>query len=319
VTWLRRTITIPVVVAVELALVALGPALLLVGALVGLAVRSSRPPRTVTLVLSYAVIELVTLGRILAAPQDWNVLLREVLDVAYRALRTIVDVRVELAPGSARPRADRQVVVLARHCGPGDSLFIVWLLVIGFGLRPLVVLKSLLRLIPLVDLAGDHLPLCFVGPRGRRSRERIARLAAAMSTGEAFLLFPEGANFTWPRWRKAIGTLTRTTQRLRAARHTHTLPPRRGGAIAALTAAPTADVLVLAHTGFTPDGRNRPWWRVPTHHTLLVHTTLIPADHVPRTPGALTGWLDRTWAQVDSWIDDHTHSGPPVDGMSDVS
>lgn len=303
--WLRRAVTIPVVVAVELALVVFGPVLLLAGALTGLATGSSRPPRTVALVLAYAVIELATLGRVLATPQDWNLLLRQVLDVAYRALKSILHVQVELAPGSARPRAERPVVVLARHCGPGDSLFIAWLLVIGFGLRPLIVLKSLLRLEPLVDLAGDHLPLCFVGHHRPRSRDRIARLAAAMSTGEAFLLFPEGANFTWTRWRKAIATLTRTAQR-RAARRTHTLPPRHGGATAALTAAPAADVLVLAHTGFTPDGRDRPWWRVPTHHTLLVGTTLIPAEHVPRAPDALTDWLDRTWTGVDSWIDRHT-------------
>lgn len=308
--WLRRSITIPVVVAVELALVAFGPVLLLAGALVGLAARSARPPRTVALVLAYAVIELVVLGRLLAAPQDWNVLLRQVLDVAYRALKSILDVRVELAPGSVRPAADRPVVVLARHCGPGDSLFIAWLLVLGFGLRPLIVLKSLLRLEPLVDLAGDHLPLCFVGHRKARSRQRIARLAGSMSAGDAFLLFPEGANFTWPRWRTAIARLPGTAQRRRAARRTHTLPPRRGGAISALTAAPTADVLVLAHTGFTPDGRDRPWWRVPTHHSLLVRTTVIPAGDVPRTPDTLTDWIDRTWTQVDTWIDDHTENSP---------
>lgn len=312
--WLRRAITIPVVVAMELALVAFGPLLLLAGALTGLAVGSSRPPRTVAVVLAYAVIELVTLGRVVAAPQDWNVLLRQVLDVAYRALKSIVHVRVELAPGSACPTTDRPVVVLARHCGPGDSLFIAWLLVIRFGLRPLIVLKSLLRLEPLVDLAGDHLPLCFVGHRRTRSRDRIARLAAAMSPGDAFLLFPEGANFTWARWRKAIGALTRAAQRRQAARRTHTLPPRHGGATAALTAAPAADVLVLAHTGFTPDGRDRPWWRVPTHHTLLVGTTLIPAEDLPRAPDTLTDWLDRTWAGVDSWIDDHTRSRLAHDG-----
>lgn len=301
----RRLVTMPVVIGLELLLIVLGPVLLLMSGLVTAVVGSSRPVRTVVVVLAYAVIELRTLGWVLVARPDWDGVLRRVLDMAYRALRTILDVRVELEPGSRRPPADRPVVVLARHCGPGDSLFIAWLLVVGFGLRPLIVLKSLLRVEPLVDLAGDHLPLCFVGHHRTRSRDRIGRLAASMTAGDAFLLFPEGANFSWPRWRQAIRRLARTGDRA-AARRTHTLPPRRGGAIAALTSAPAADVLVLAHTGFTPDGRDRPWWRLPMHHTLLVRTTLLPADRVPRAPAAVTEWLERTWAGVDSWVRNRT-------------
>jgi hypothetical protein len=88
--------------------------------------------------------------------------------------------------------------------------------------------------------------------------------------------------------------------------HTHTLPPRRGGTTAALTGNPDADVLLLAHTAFTPDGRDRPWWRLPVHRTMLIRTTLIPAADVPREPAAIAGWLDETWSVVDGWIAERT-------------
>ena len=67
------------------------------------------------------------------------------------------------------------------------------------------------------------------------------------------LLFPEGANFSWPRWRNAIHRL-RSTGNLRAAgralRQSHTLPPRSGGAAAAVAGAPNANLVVLTHNGF---------------------------------------------------------------------
>lgn len=69
-------------------------------------------------------------------------------------------------------------------------------------------------------------------------------------------------------------------------------------------AAPAADVLLLAHSGFTNDGRARPWWRVPTHRQFLVRGTLVPAVDVPRTEADLAGWLDRRWAEIDSWVAD---------------
>jgi 1-acyl-sn-glycerol-3-phosphate acyltransferase len=168
-----------------------------------------------------------------------------------------------------------------------------------------VVLKSLLRVEPVVDLAGDHLPLCFVRRHGH-TRERIGELAAAMSSGDALLLFPEGRNFSRQRWLRTLAELVasgarRAARRMR--RHTHTLPPHHGGAHAALAAAPHADVLLLAHAGFTADGRDRPWWRLPMHRPFLVRTTLVPAAEVPRGERALGLWLDRAWADVDDWIE----------------
>lgn len=313
-TALRRAVTVPIVITVEILLLIAAPLLVAIAALVAAATGSTRPVRSTALVVAYAAIEVATLRRLLRGERDGDALLRNVLNRAYTAVRAILDVPLVLEDGSAtREQLARSngLVVLARHCGPGDSVFIAWLLVVHYQLRLRVVLKSALRLEPTLDLASDHLPLCFIGHHGRRARNRIKDLAASMSTGDALLLFPEGGNFSWPRWHQAISSLSAAGAYHAAAlarRHTHTLPPHPGGVIAALTGSPKADVLLLAHTGFTPDGHDRPWWRLPVHRPLVMHTILTPAAAVPRDHETLPRWLDAAWAQVDNWVESHTTS-----------
>ncbi|HWC84387.1 MAG TPA: 1-acyl-sn-glycerol-3-phosphate acyltransferase [Pseudonocardiaceae bacterium] len=307
---LRRAVTVPLVVAVELALLSCSPLLLAAAMLVGLALRSTRPVRTVALVCAYAAIELLALRRLLSTVDDVNEFVRDMLGIIYQALRRILDVRVVLEHGSATTAqvSGRALVVLSRHCGPGDTLFVAWLLAVHYRLRLRIVLKTLLRAEPALDLLGDKLPLCFIGARGKRSRDRIHATAADLTGGDALLLFPEGGNFSRPRWAAAVLKLAATGKylaSLRARRRTHTLPPRTGGAHAALTGAPAADVLLLAHTGFTDDGRDRPWWRLPVQRDLVVRTSLVPAAEVPREADALAGWLDSAWTRVDSWVAGH--------------
>ncbi|HEX3650463.1 MAG TPA: 1-acyl-sn-glycerol-3-phosphate acyltransferase [Pseudonocardiaceae bacterium] len=303
---------VPVVALLDIAVLLLGPAAVVIALLVSAVARSTRPVRSVVLVAAYAGVELSLLPRVLRADRDWDALLREVLARSYPILRSVLDVTVELEPGSATPEqvaTGHPLIVLSRHCGPGDSLFVAWLLSGHYRLRLGAVLKSALRLEPVVDLAGDHLPLCFVNRDRAGTRQRITGLAATLASGDALLLFPEGGNFTWPRRRKAIRSLIAhgAYRRARQARRsTHTLPPHTGGSAAALTGAPTADVLVLTHSGFAADGRNRPWWRLPVHTTLLVRTTLVPSVAVPRDEDALTDWLVDAWSTVDTWIAGHS-------------
>ena len=191
----------------------------------------------------------------------------------------------------------------------GASL-VAWLLTIEYRLQVRIVLKAILRCEPVLDFAGELGCLCFVVPGGR-ARHQIHDLAASLAGGQALLLFPEGANFTLPRWRTAIAEL-RSTGRIRAAsralRQSYTLPPHTGGVTAAVTGAPSANVLVLAHNGFCPDGRARLWWQLPMHRQLLVRTALFPAAELPQ-PDQLSPWLERTWTQVDAWVAGHTDPG----------
>ena len=285
-TVLRRMITVPVGTILMVALLVAGPVLLPAAALVGLATRTSRPARTVALLMAYAVIELRTLVRVLRGERDCDQLMQDFLTVAYAAVRRILDVEVVLDSASAMPDAiprNEPVIVLSRHCGPGDSVLVAWLLAIEYRLQLRIVLKAVLQCEPALDLAGELGCLIFLG-RGDRARRQIHSAAESLVGGQAMLLFPEGANFTLPRWRAAIAQL-RSTGGIRAAsralRQSHTLPPRSGGAAAAVAGAPRANVLVLAHSGFCADGRARPWWRLPIHRQMLIRTVLVPTTRIP--------------------------------------
>jgi 1-acyl-sn-glycerol-3-phosphate acyltransferase len=308
-TTLRRTITMPLMAILMVLVLAAGPVLVLGSGVVGLAMRTSRPPRTVALLMAYASIELRVMMQVLRGNRDCDQMVYDFLVSAHAAVRRILDVDVVLEAGSATPHdtpRDVPLIVLSRHCGPGDSVLVAWLLAVEYRMRLRVVLKAVLRCEPLLDLAGGWGCLCFLG-RGDRARRQVRFFAESLSGGQAMLLFPEGANFSWPRWRNAIHRL-RSTGDLRAAaralRQSHTLPPRSGGAAAAVAGAPNANLLVLTHNGFCADGRARPWWQLPVHRQLLVRTVLVPAAEVP-SPKQLAHWLDQTWTRVDSWVAAH--------------
>jgi 1-acyl-sn-glycerol-3-phosphate acyltransferase len=312
---LRRLVTVPLVTATMVCVLVSGPVLLAGTALAGLVMRSTRPVRSAALVMAYAFVELRTLLKLATGDLDGDRLAQEFLTAAYSAARRILDVEVVLDPASATPDVvsrDKPVIVLSRHCGPGDSLLVAWLLMAQYRLQIRAVLKSVLRFEPVLDYAGQLGCLCFLA-RGGKARRQIQDLAASLSGGQALLLFPEGANFSWPRWRAAIAEL-RSTGKIHAAkralRQSHTLPPHTGGVSAAVTGAPGAYVLVLTHNGFCPDGRARPWWQLPVHRQLLVRTALVPADQLLQTD-QLDTWLERTWSQVDAWVASHTDESAP--------
>lgn len=306
----RRLATVPLATAFSLCLLVAGPLLLAGSALVAVATRSTRPTRTIGLLMAYAFIELRTLVKLGVGDVDGDRLVKDLLNAAHVAARKLLDVEVVLDPSSATPESiprDAPVIVLSRHCGPGDTVLVAWLLMFTYRLQVRIVLKAVLRYEPVLDFAGQRGCLCFLA-RGDRARQQIHDLAASLAGEQALLLFPEGANFTWPRWHTAIAEL-RKTGRIRAAgralRRSYTLPPRTGGATAAVSGAPNANVLVLTHNGFCPDGRARPWWQLPIHRQLLVRTTLIPAAQLPE-PDQLGPWLERTWTKVDAWVAGHT-------------
>ena len=307
---LRRAITVPFTTAVMIAVLVVWPVLLAIGGVAGLAARSSLPVRSLGVVMAYAVLELRALWKLLRGGQDCDEFIRDVLERTHTVGRRTLNIDVMLDEGSPPPdQISRSVplIVLARHCGPGDTLLIAWLLNVHYGLQLRIVVKALLRGEPVLDLVGDLGCLCFLSHRSGRARKQIHELAAGLQGGQALLLFPEGGNFTWARWRAAIIRL-RKSGRLREARRawrqSHTLPPRTGGAAAALSGAPSADVLVLTHTGFSPDGRARAWWRLPVNRRLLVRTVLVPAAELP-SPDQLGPWLEQTWTLVDRWVADH--------------
>jgi 1-acyl-sn-glycerol-3-phosphate acyltransferase len=309
-TLLRRAVTVPLATVVMLGILAVWPVLLVIGGVAGLMARSSLPIRTLGVVMAYALLELRALWTLLRGGQDCDEFMRDLLERAYTAVRRTLHVEVRLDTGSPSPEElprDEPVIVLSRHCGPGDTVLVAWLLAIHYRLQLRIVLKAVLRCEPVFDLAGDLGCLCFLRHRSSRARKQIHDLAASLGGGQALLLFPEGGNFSWARWRAAVNKL-RSSGRIRGARRawrqSHTLPPRTGGTAAALSGAPRASVVVLSHTGFSPDGRARAWWRLPMNRRLLVRTVVVPAAELP-PHDQLSPWLERTWSEVDAWVAGH--------------
>jgi 1-acyl-sn-glycerol-3-phosphate acyltransferase len=252
----------------------------------------------------------------LSAP--WSVrahyaVLRAVLDLVVGSARLlfglrVVDDEVGWSPlDDGVPGSERAMVVLSRHAGPGDSLLLVHTLLGRDHLRrPRIVLKDLLQLDPLLDVYLNRLPNAFLTAGADDSTARIASLAAGLGDEDALLLFPEGGNFSEGRRRRAIDRLRMrgmVDQAEAAERMRHVLPPRPGGVTAAVTAAPHADVVLVAHTGLehlsTPADL---WDGLPMDSTVRMHWEFVPADEVPHDPDDLERWLYERWSAIDRWI-----------------
>jgi 1-acyl-sn-glycerol-3-phosphate acyltransferase len=268
-------------------------------------------------------------------------LVRWFLDTLFRRAVKTFRLRVEIEEPEATPeelaaRLTRPVIVLSRHAGPGDSFLLVHHLLSLYRRKPRIVMKAALQLDPSLDVVINRLPHAFVHPRrkavptqrpsaseagdtsahamhaapetpaeGAVSAE-IRRLAAGLGPTGALVIFPEGGNFTPGRWRRGIAKLEhsqRFEEAQRARRMPNLLPPRSGGAFAAIDAAPTADVIFVAHTGLDDLITVRDVWRaLPMEQVIKVKWWRVSADDVPRDRDEVVAWLFDWWERIDGWI-----------------
>lgn len=134
----------------------------------------------------------------------------------------------------------------------------------------------------------------------------IRRLASSLGPTGALVIFPEGGNFTPSRWRRGIRRLEdsqRHEEARRAKAMAHLLPPRSGGAFAAIDAAPTADVIFVAHTGLDALITVGDVWRsLPMEQVIKARWWRVPASEVPRERAEVVRWLYDWWERIDDWI-----------------
>jgi 1-acyl-sn-glycerol-3-phosphate acyltransferase len=232
--------------------------------------------------------------------------------VATRAFRLRVRIEEpEPTPEEAAARLARPVIVLSRHAGPGDSFLLVHHLLSGYRRRPRIVMKAVLQLDPGLDVLVNRLPNAFVPSRRDPGGtvKAIERLAAELGPTGALVIFPEGGNFTPRRRLRAILRLEErhlVEEAARARALQHLLPPRAGGALAAIAAAPGADVVFVAHTGLDHLVTVGDIWRgLPMKQVLEARWWRVPAAEVPRGREAQVRWLYDWWARIDAWIDEH--------------
>jgi 1-acyl-sn-glycerol-3-phosphate acyltransferase len=317
--FVRRPVLIPVMIALTVVVAACSPLLLLIGLIASRG--RHRLLRVMVLGMTYLALETATLfialwlwitGR--RSEERYYALcgwfLQRLYDAATRVLGLAVEIQEPLNASSVRP-----VIVLSRHAGPGDSFLIVHYLINVYRRRPRIVMKAALLFDPALDVVLSRLPNAFVagptGPRGRSTGE-IRRLATGLGSRDAMLIFPEGGNFTPRRRVRAIRSLLRQGRRAearRARRMANVLPPHVAGTLAAIEAAPGADVIFVAHTGFDDLlSAGDLWRRIPVARPLRARWWRVPFEEIPET--GRERWLYDWWETVDDWIaDNRTETG----------
>ena len=203
----------------------------------------------------------------------------------------------------------RPLLVCCRHAGPGDSFTLVHALMHWYSREPRVVLKDTLAWDPMIDVVLRRIPARFISPspgRGEDLESQIAALATGLDENDAFVIFPEGGNFTPERRQRAIDRLRRLgMERMarRAEAMTNVLAPKPGGLIAALDAAPEADVVMVAHTGLDHLATVGDLWRaLPMDKQIIMRWWTVPRDEIPAGRDERIDWLYAWWERIDEWV-----------------
>ncbi|MFI5954875.1 1-acyl-sn-glycerol-3-phosphate acyltransferase [Cryptosporangium sp. NPDC051539] len=330
--WVRRVVIAPAAVCVLSGLLITMPVWLLVVGLVSIGLKGRRRLlRVVWLVTLYCVLELTLLlelfGLWLAAGcsakrvRNPSFQLRHyrlvawVLNVAYRQAGRFLKLNVVTDGPDPDAHPGRPLIVLCRHAGPGDSFLLTNALVNKYEREPRIVLKDTMQWDPAIDVLLNRLPSRFISPNpgaeGDAVEDQIAALATGLDENDAFVIFPEGGNFTPGRRTKIIESLKRKglhSAARRAEKMIHVLAPRPGGVVSAFEAAPeNADVLLVAHTGLDHLLTVADVWReLPMDKTITMRFWLVPAAEVPRgNPQRQVEWLYHWWEEIDDWIEQH--------------
>ncbi len=213
------------------------------------------------------------------------------------------------APRTVGREGRRPILVMSRHAGPGDSMMLMDALCNAFNRQPRIVLKEFMQWDPAIDVILNRLPSTFV-PAVKGSGDpvqlAITTIASSMEDDDAFVIFPEGANYTEKRYRRSIEKLReigRPDLAERAAELRNTLPPRSTGVKAALASAPEpSDVFFVGHAGLETFVAWGDIWRgMPMDTEIAVKVWHYPSEYLP-PPERQEAWLYDIWAEIDEWI-----------------
>ncbi|WKN48562.1 1-acyl-sn-glycerol-3-phosphate acyltransferase [Nocardioides sp. Arc9.136] len=324
-TWaLRRLVLAPAVVASAVLLWFTLPLWLLGAALVSPVVPGRlRVVRLAWVAVLYLTIEALLLvvllgmwlasgfGRRIRTPYWEGIhydLVQGVMWIFFREARRVLRLTITTDGPAPDAHPGVPIVVCCRHAGPGDSFTLVHALMHWYGREPRVVLKDTLAWDPAIDVLLNRIPARFITPGrpGEDVDEQIAALATGLDENDAFVIFPEGGNFTPQRRTRAIERLRRLGLQAmadRAERMTHVLAPKPGGLLAALDAAPEADVVLVAHTGLDHlTGVADIWRALPMDKRLTMRWWQVPRAEIPTDRDARIDWLYGWWETIDAWV-----------------
>jgi 1-acyl-sn-glycerol-3-phosphate acyltransferase len=321
----RRLVIAPFVIALALALWLTLPVWIVAAAALSPVVSGRlRPLRFAWVVFVYVTCEalllVVMFGLWLASGFGWRLrtpyfqgihydLVQGTMWVFFVEARRVLRLRIETEGPTPAAHPGRPILVCCRHAGPGDSFVLIHTLMAWYDREPRVVLKDTLAWDPAIDVLLNRVPARFITPNpetGVDLEEQIAELATGLDSDDAFVIFPEGGNFTPHRRQKAIDRLRKLgMERMaqRAEQMIHVLAPRPGGFLAALDAAPDADVVLVAHTGLDHMITVSDVWReLPMDKRIIMRWWQVPRAEIPADREERIEWLFGWWEQIDDWI-----------------
>ena len=230
----------------------------------------------------------------------------------FREARRVLRLTIETDGPSPDAHPGVPILVACRHAGPGDSFTLIHALMHWYAREPRVVLKNTLAWDPAIDVLLRRIPARFITPNpgaGQDLESQIAELARGLDENDAFVIFPEGGNFTPRRRQRAIERLRRLgMERMaeRAEAMTNVLAPRPGGFLAALDAAPDADVVLVAHTGLDHMLTVGDVWReLPMDKRLVMRWWQVARADIPAGREARIDWLYGWWEEIDRWVEEY--------------
>jgi 1-acyl-sn-glycerol-3-phosphate acyltransferase len=332
--WFRRIVLAPAVIALTVTILTTIPLWLLAATVLSPLVPGRlRPLRLLSLLLMHLVLESLMLVELfgLWIASGFGVFIRRpfferihydlvqaYLVLFFREARRVV--RLKIVTEGAAPDAypGEPLLVCCRHAGPADSFTLMYALMHWYGREPRVVLKDTLAWDPAIGVLLGRVPSRFISPGKKgeaadRLEQQVGELARDLDDNDAFVIFPEGGNFTPERRQRAIDKLRRLgldRMAQRAERMENVLAPRPGGFLAALDAAPDADVVLVAHTGLDHMLTIADVWReLPMDKQIIMRWWRVAREEIPDGREARIDWLFSWWEDIDRWVAEHR----PVD------
>jgi 1-acyl-sn-glycerol-3-phosphate acyltransferase len=331
---LQRVVVAPAVIALTVVLLTTVPLWIFVAAILSPVVPGRlRPLRLLWIAMLHLILESLMLlelfGLWIASGFGWFIrrpyferihydLARTYLVIFFREARRVLRLKILTEGPSPDAFPGHPLLVCSRHAGIGDSFTLMYALMHWYSREPRVVLKDTLAWDPAIGVLLNRVPSRFVSPPRKgdppdRLERQVGELARGLDDDDAFVIFPEGGNFTPQRREKAIAKLRslgleRMAQR--AERMRNVLAPRPGGFLAALDAAPAADVVLVAHTGLDHMLTITDAWReLPMDKQIIMRWWRVPRSEIPEGREARIDWLFSWWERIDRWIDENR----PVD------
>jgi 1-acyl-sn-glycerol-3-phosphate acyltransferase len=225
----------------------------------------------------------------------------------FRAVVRLFRLRIEVEGDADLGRGP--YLLLLRHASIGDTLLASALVSKPYGVRLRYVLKRELLWDPCLDIVGNRVPNLFIDRFADDSVGEVGRmqdLARDLGPRDGILIYPEGTRFSEAKRRRALDRFHEKgdAKMLEYARSlARVLPPRLGGTLGLLEAAPAADVAFGAHTGFEGAPSLAEIWKgALVNQTIRIQFRRIPRDEIPAGRDARIAWVLEEWQRIDAWI-----------------